>query len=712
MGQQLFILKRFSWSLAGVLFFLNLNAEAQNYAKIDSLNAALLQISSDPEKADTYNQLAWEYHEISQYDSLLNCAEQALMVSKKSSYDRGKIVAINYIGLYHYITGNYIQTIRHCENALLLSKEIGYLHGVADAYNYMGLAYTDRGNYVKAIEYQQKFLEISQKIGDKKGIADAHSNIGLAYLKQEIYEKAMFYYTQALGLHKEINNKSGIGYTLHNIGTIYQNQGNFEEALRYFQQTLKVREEIEDKRGIIYLLITTSEIYQEQGKYQQAITSALDGLEKSDALGFKWGKVASLTAIGHNYQDLHQYAQAIKYLSNALETAREIRALDQAERACKLLHECYFQLGKFKIAYNYQALYNQYKDSLNKEEQVRKVAQIESSYEIARKDAENKLLAQENFVKDLQIKRQNTIFLSVLAIVGMLIGFVYVLYRGNIRRKHTNLQLSQKNKEISLQQEEIMAQSEQILQQNRELAKANEILAELNQEKDSLIGVVAHDLRSPLNKVKGFTELIPLSGPVNEEQDYYLKLIDEVVDSGNRLIAELLEVSNLDNFNTHFHIAPLELHSFVEELIHNYELPAQKKQIRINLKHNDEEMMIHTDRDALRRILDNLLSNALKFSSKENQIQVRLYHHEKVTRISVKDEGPGIHEDDRKKLFKKFQKLAARPTGGESSTGLGLYIVKVLTERLGGTVSVISEPEKGAEFIVKIPTCRNEKTVV
>jgi signal transduction histidine kinase len=435
-------------------------------------------------------------------------------------------------------------------------------------------------------------------------------------------------------------------------------------------------------------------------------------LKKSDALGYKWGKVESLIAIGHNYQHLHQYTEAVKYLSNALHIASGIRALDQAEDICKLLHACYFQLGKYEIAYNYQGLYNQYIDSLNKEEQIRKLAHIESSYEIDRKETENKLLLQENFVKNLQIKRQNTIFLSALVMVALLVGFVYALYRGNVRRKYVNRQLTQKNQEINLHKEEIMAQSEQILQQNRELAKANEVLAELNQEKDNLIGVVAHDLRSPLNKVKGFTELIPLSGPVNEEQDFYLKMIDEVVDSGNRLIAELLEVSHLDSFNTQFHIAPLELYSFTEELIHNYELPAQKKKIHISLMHNIEEMVIHTDRDALRRILENLLSNALKFSSKNNQVQVKLHYHEKVTQISIKDEGPGIYENDRKKLFKKFQKLSAKPTGGESSTGLGLYIVKVLTERMGGTVSVISEPGHGAEFIVKLPTCRNETVSV
>src|SRR5690606_40458233 len=100
MNQQLFTTRRISWSLAGVLFFLIFNAEAQNYAKIDSLNAALLQVSSETERADIYNQLAWEYHEISQYDSLLNCAKRALVTSEENSYDHGKIDALNYIGLY------------------------------------------------------------------------------------------------------------------------------------------------------------------------------------------------------------------------------------------------------------------------------------------------------------------------------------------------------------------------------------------------------------------------------------------------------------------------------------------------------------------------------------------------------------------------------------------------------------------------------------
>ena len=290
-----------------------------------------------------------------------------------------------------------------------------------------------------------------------------------------------------------------------------------------------------------------------------------------------------------------------------------------------------YQKGEYKDATKYQELSILYGDSLKREDQGRTLAQMESNYEIARKEAENKLLAQENFMKSLQLKRQNTIFLSVLIVLGLLIGFLYALYRVNIRRKYANKLLIQKNQEINLHKEEIMAQSEQILQQNRELAKANEVLAELNQEKDNLIGVVAHDLRSPLNKVKGLTELIPLSGPVNNEQDFYLKMIDEVVDSGNRLIAELLEVSNLDSFNTQFHIAPLELYGFTEELIHTYELPAQKKQIKINLLPDEEEMIIHTDRDALRRILENLLSNALKFSPTNHQVQVKLRFHEKVT---------------------------------------------------------------------------------
>ena len=109
------------------------------------------------------------------------------------------------------------------------------------------------------------------------------------------------------------------------------------------------------------------------------------------------------------------------------------------------------------------------------------------------------------------------------------------------------------------------------------------------------------------------------------------------------------------------------------------------------------------DKDYLNRIVDNLISNAIKFSKKNSSIEVSAGHSSSDFWISVKDYGPGFSENDKAHLFQKFKKLSARPTAGETSNGLGLAIVKTLVDRLKGKIELISEQGKGSEFILRFP---------
>jgi signal transduction histidine kinase len=113
--------------------------------------------------------------------------------------------------------------------------------------------------------------------------------------------------------------------------------------------------------------------------------------------------------------------------------------------------------------------------------------------------------------------------------------------------------------------------------------------------------------------------------------------------------------------------------------------------------------MLHSNAQAVTEILENLLSNAVKYSPYGAKVIVASSVQNSFASVSVQDEGPGISDDDRERLFQRFARLSAKPTGGEHSTGLGLYIVKRLTEMLGGTVVCNSEPGKGAEFTVSLP---------
>ena len=143
---------------------------------------------------------------------------------------------------------------------------------------------------------------------------------------------------------------------------------------------------------------------------------------------------------------------------------------------------------------------------------------------------------------------------------------------------------------------------------------------------------------------------------------------------------------------------PENLSNIVEGVIYGFKEIAEQKGIGITLLNLLSNKTMSTDRNALIRVLDNLISNSIKFSEKGKEVHVSLFNRSTKTYIAVKDEGPGIKEEEKHLLFGKFQKLSNRPTEGESSTGLGLSIVKSLVEAMNGSIEYTSEVGKGTTF--------------
>jgi signal transduction histidine kinase len=226
-------------------------------------------------------------------------------------------------------------------------------------------------------------------------------------------------------------------------------------------------------------------------------------------------------------------------------------------------------------------------------------------------------------------------------------------------------------------------------------------LEDLNREKDGMIGIVAHDLRAPLNRIMGLTEIIKMSNSFEKEQATYIEMIEKMCHSGISLIRDLLVINNVEYESQKLNLKEIALYDFIADLLKNYTSQAQQKQIKIHLEKTDAPIFLETDESFLGRILDNLISNALKFSYREKNVYISIKNTDTRIQIAVKDEGQGISQEDQQKMFKKFQKLSARPTGGEESTGLGLAIVKSLVEKLNGNIHVVSNLGEGAEFIIE-----------
>ena len=145
--------------------------------------------------------------------------------------------------------------------------------------------------------------------------------------------------------------------------------------------------------------------------------------------------------------------------------------------------------------------------------------------------------------------------------------------------------------------------------------------------------------------------------------------------------------------------AALDLNNLAQEVARAFMAPAQVKEIQLTVEATDEPALVHAEALASREILDNLVSNAIKFTPRGGCATIRV----EATAVVVEDNGPGIDAEDRARLFERFAQLSARPTGGETSTGLGLYIVKRLMRVLGGKIECESEPGEGARFRASWP---------
>jgi signal transduction histidine kinase len=263
---------------------------------------------------------------------------------------------------------------------------------------------------------------------------------------------------------------------------------------------------------------------------------------------------------------------------------------------------------------------------------------------------------------------------------------------------------------------------------NIEIQMQNDQLQAVSNERLMILGMVSHDLKNPLTAILGLAEAMTTSTLTPEEyQDFAVVILDASYRMNN-LVRGFLDLSRLESGAIRLESVSFNVAAIVDSLVSQYQHTATKKLISIQTEiESEEECLVIADESSTLQVIENLLSNAIKYSPHSTTVRVRVFVEqnlgagavflkedlerlEEITqegrqyvRIEVIDEGPGLSIDDKLKLFGKFARLSARPTGGEDSTGLGLAIVKTLVEAMNGRVWCESELGKGATFIVELP---------
>ncbi|MBT8400713.1 MAG: hypothetical protein KJO98_09570 [Rhodothermia bacterium] len=291
-------------------------------------------------------------------------------------------------------------------------------------------------------------------------------------------------------------------------------------------------------------------------------------------------------------------------------------------------------------------------------------------------------------------------FLIFVAASGAVL-YLMTESHNKIRTRQLKTQNMKLEKKVRERTNELMVQKSTIERTNIDLKKALE-------QNHEFIGIAAHDLRNPLTSLVGFSELLIDNLDKSDPEDYQAKakdvlpIIHRAATTMHGVIQDMLDSQLIEGGTDRLRPEDTDLADLARTVINMNNSAARRKGITIMFNPRGI-FRASVDARSIQRALDNLVSNAIKYSPPSSVVNIGMTHIKDAIRVCVEDEGPGLTLDDREKVFGKLQRLSAKPTGGEMSTGLGLYIVRSIAEMHGGRVGVNSEPGEGAEFWIEIP---------
>lgn len=572
-----------------------------------------------------------------------------------------------------------------------MAKSLQYQSGIAHAHNLLGISFVRLGAPDQALEHYFTSLDMYREQGNKDRAASLLSNIALLHMFQENYAQAAEYFKKAINQQKEIGNDTSRVVTTVNLGVNYYYQGKYEQSLKYYRQALKVLNGPVDYEFMKMITLTNiGNSYVELGEYERAERNLLQAIGYFDRNNLTRNQAGAYLYLAKLYQRWgSRDEQALEYARRGLEKAKTADNKQYIIEGYERLAEIYEDQNDYRQAYN---LYKQFKavqDSLLNSERMAKIEEMQTRFDVDQKNKEIELLNKEAALKEAQLGRQK--LWRAFLIIGLILFAVIMglLYRYNNQKKRANALLEEKNREIE--------------QKNKQLVR-------LNEEKDEFIGMAAHDLRNPLSGITSVASMLKTDHDIPEEEfEEYVDLIGLSADRMLNLINNLLDVNAIENGSNRVDIESVDIQKPLKRTVNNFKTLAEKKQIGLVTHFDSDSLPVMADVEAVQRVLENLLSNAIKYAPVGSTVAVSTQLQESKMELSVKDEGPGIPDEEKQQLFERYSKLSTKTTGNESSTGLGLFIVKNLVEEMQGSVRCESRPGEGAEFIITLPVAVDKK---
>ncbi|HKL37462.1 MAG TPA: tetratricopeptide repeat protein [Bacteroidales bacterium] len=517
-------------TLAVILFFfflLPLFSTAQSQSKRDSVRYLIRHASDDSLRAVYYLELGDLYLD-HQEDSSVYYSQKAFDIARKAGYMALAGKCLNYIAIAYIYQSEYDSTVAYLKRSIEYKKQAGDSGGLANAYNNLGIIYKNRGDYGEAMEYLSKTarlrksltsladslghrnnieklghvynnqgniyyqfgdfsraialykrsLEHYEQVGYNRGISACYNNIGNVFEEQKRYNKALDYYTRALELNRQLGVVRNIGTCLNNIGEVHLKSNRLKEARRYFEESLEYRKKATDKRGISAVYSNLAMVNMKIGRYERSLDQLYNAFKLDNEMGDKKAMAQDLVYLARVYRRQGNINQAVSYAQKGRTLADSIDAPLQEKASLELLARCYEQQGHYRQALELTRQYEAIEDFLFNQEKTKLIEEMETRYQLEKKQQEiqeqNQLLEE----KDHLIQKQKVINYAYGGGILFVMAVSLLLYYNYRQKRRANLILQEQKDEIESQNEELLQQNEEIKNQRDELERHRNLTLE------------------------------------------------------------------------------------------------------------------------------------------------------------------------------------------------------------------------------------------
>jgi len=584
----------------------------------------------------------------------------------------------------------------YANRALQYSDSMGYEKGKAESWRMIGNTYEMIENYQEMLSAYHQSRLIAERIGSAAQVAKINMNIALFYKQMGEYDEALEQIGKDSMVYDANGDSSQLAYTYSHLSDVSMLRHEYDKALTYIHKAIDMAVALKDSVAVISCINDKGKILAATGLYREALALHEQCMAYYLRTDDKLGEAETFILLARTSLLLKDYSGAIHYASQGLDLARQLRRKKEIRDNGQVLADIYRAKGDDRMALHYFQLYKDYSDSLFNEQIRKQIYALESRYGYEKKTDSLREVAAKQDALQQHIDRAHTLQISIAIILILsLVIVALLLQRSRVASRRSNKELFDKNTKIEQQKEAMEHQAVQLLLNN--------------QQKDKLFSIIAHDLRGPLNSLKGLLDLVKENRLPESEIQGMMDELRRNVDYSSELVGNLLFWASSQLNGIVVTPVCLPLRQLVDGILNLYAKQAGEKDII--LKNDvDPGLTAYADKDMIQVILRNLVSNAIKFCRKEDTITITGQHRGDRVEICVADTGVGIKEDILEKIRRK-ESITTYGTAKEKGTGLGMLLCREFTEANGGFFRIDSEWGRGSWFYFTIPADASSSSI-